>query len=223
MAATKSASCAGGITQQALKCGLSSFFLALHGWYWPIAIAGSAIASILIIVGVQYGLRSPDPQRTPDVTSSLPPSPQISPSVSPQLQKTPSPSSTRTVPSTPPSSTPRPIASPSSSPSPAQPNPDLGSDGSLSHATIIEILDGDQVYINDTKVRVHAIARAGQTIRTGLTRASIGFPALGAVRLGQRSSLIVGSSCIRVFKGRAMISGIVDRNGCLGHIEVLRE
>lgn len=128
---------------------------------WPIAIAGSAIASILIIVGVQYGLRSPDPQRTPDVTSSLPPSPQISPSVSPQLQKTPSPSSTRTVPSTPPSSTPRPIASPSSSPSPAQPNPDLGSDGSLSHATIIEILDGDQVYINDTKVRVHAIARAG--------------------------------------------------------------
>lgn len=49
----------------------------------PIAIAGATIASVLILLGVQYGLRSPDSQQTPDVTSSATPSPQTpSPSIS---------------------------------------------------------------------------------------------------------------------------------------------
>ena len=58
----------------------------------PIAIAGATIVSVLILTGVQYGLRSPDPQITPEVTSSATPtpSPQSSPSTSPRVQQSPS-------------------------------------------------------------------------------------------------------------------------------------
>ncbi|XHX79066.1 MAG: C39 family peptidase [Stenomitos frigidus ULC029] len=49
----------------------------------PIAIAGGTIASVLILIGIQYGLQSPDSRRTPDVASSATPSSQSSPSASP--------------------------------------------------------------------------------------------------------------------------------------------
>jgi len=58
----------------------------------PIAIAGGTIVSVLMLIGVQYGLRSPDPQIAPEVRSSatLTPSPQSSPSISPRVQQSPS-------------------------------------------------------------------------------------------------------------------------------------
>ena len=115
----------------------------------PVAIAGATITSVLMLIGVQYGLRSPDTPPTPDVTSSATPSPQTSsppinprttpipkttPSVSPSVQPTsssskskPSPSSTLLPQSS--STSPkeaRPTPSPaisSSIPSPATPSP----------------------------------------------------------------------------------------------------
>jgi len=71
----------------------------------PIAIAGGTIVSVLLLIGVQYGLRSPDAQRTPDVTSSATPSPQSSPSASPQSRKTPSLSPSQSTPNPSPSIT----------------------------------------------------------------------------------------------------------------------
>jgi len=69
----------------------------------PIAIAGGTVISLLMLIGVQYGLRSPDAQRIPDVTSSATPFPQSSPSASPQSQKTPSLSPSQSTPNPSPS------------------------------------------------------------------------------------------------------------------------
>ena len=69
----------------------------------PIAIAGGTIVSLLVLIGVQNGLRSPDAQRIPDVTSSATPFPQSSPSASPRSQKTPSLSPSQSTPNPSPS------------------------------------------------------------------------------------------------------------------------
>jgi len=103
----------------------------------PIAIAGGTVISLLVLFGVQYGLRLSTPQPTP-VSSAIPtpqpsnsamPTPQptpissvpplSSPSISPQTPPTSSPSTPKPAPSTTPSTssaTPSPRSSPSTPP-----------------------------------------------------------------------------------------------------------
>lgn len=87
-------------------------------------------------------------------------------------------------------------------------------------ATIREILDSRQVYIQNRQARTNDVSTEGQTVSTKAARAGLSFNARGGLRLGQRSALTVGSQCVRLIQGQVMIGGSVGRNGCVGRIEV---
>lgn len=86
-------------------------------------------------------------------------------------------------------------------------------------ATIIEILDGDQVFINSQKARRNAVGRFNQTVRTRSARTGVRFNTPGGARLDRNSSIIVGK-CVRLERGRAVVSGTMGRNGCVGNVEI---
>lgn len=96
------------------------------------------------------------------------------------------------------------------SPSVAQP---------ITRATVVEILDSDQVFIQDKKAGKKAVGQLNQQVRTALARAQLDFTERGAgVRLAQASSLIVGDTCIRLQKGEVLIAGNTGKVGCVGKI-----
>ena len=86
-------------------------------------------------------------------------------------------------------------------------------------ATIIEILDGDQVFINSQKARRNAVGRFNQTVGTRSARTGVRFDTPGGARLDRNSSMIVGK-CVRLERGRAVVSGKMGRNGCVGNVEI---
>ncbi|HBB34508.1 MAG TPA: hypothetical protein DDZ80_26655 [Cyanobacteria bacterium UBA8803] len=85
----------------------------------------------------------------------------------------------------------------------------------ITQATITEILDGNQVFIQNKPVRVNAVARLGQTISTKQSRANLVFSNRAGVRLGQNSALTIGSRCVQLQSGRTVVSGT---RGCVGSI-----
>jgi hypothetical protein len=89
----------------------------------------------------------------------------------------------------------------------------------VTQATIIEILDGDQVFINSQKARRNAVGRFNQTVGTRSARTGIRFDTPGGARLDRNSSMIVGK-CVRLERGRAVVSGKMGRNGCVGNVEI---
>lgn len=86
-------------------------------------------------------------------------------------------------------------------------------------ATIIEILDGDQVFINSQKAKRNAVGRFNQTVGTRSARTGVRFDTPGGARLDRNSSMIVGK-CVRLERGRAVVSGQIGRNGCVGNVEI---
>jgi hypothetical protein len=89
----------------------------------------------------------------------------------------------------------------------------------VTEATIIEILDSDQVFINSQKARRNAVGRFNQTVRTRSARTGVRFDTPGGARLDRNSSMIVGK-CVRLERGRAVVSGKMGRNGCVGNVEI---
>lgn len=88
----------------------------------------------------------------------------------------------------------------------------------ITQARIVEILESDQVFIQGRKARRNDSARLGQQIRTQRARAGLRFDVPAGVRMGYNSSVIVGSDCIRLERGRLMVSGSTNRRGCLGSV-----
>jgi len=86
----------------------------------------------------------------------------------------------------------------------------------ITQATIVEILDGDQVYIQDRKVREQAVAKLGEQVRTQQARAGLRFNIGAGIRLGRNSSVVVGGGCIRLNRGTVLVAGATAGNrGCL--------
>ncbi|MCW6036272.1 hypothetical protein K4A83_08300 [Spirulina subsalsa FACHB-351] len=86
----------------------------------------------------------------------------------------------------------------------------------ITQATIAEILDSDQVFIQNQKVSLNSIAEQGQQIRTEQARAGLKFINNAVIRIGNNSSFIVGSHCIQLERGQLLISG--NQRGCIGSI-----
>ncbi|MDY6783575.1 MAG: hypothetical protein SW833_13695 [Cyanobacteriota bacterium] len=86
----------------------------------------------------------------------------------------------------------------------------------ITQATVVEILDGDQVYIQNRKARNNSTARRGEQIRTGSARAALRLNNNAGLRLGKNSSLIVGERCVQIKRGRVLIGG--QARGCLGSV-----
>ncbi len=79
-------------------------------------------------------------------------------------------------------------------------------------ATVQEILDGNQVYIEQRQAKVRDGARVPDRLRTGNSRAQLGFLAGGTARINRFSQLKLGTSCFFLTKGQVLVSG--PQNGC---------
>jgi hypothetical protein len=79
-------------------------------------------------------------------------------------------------------------------------------------ATIVEILDGNQLYINQKQARVKARASAPEVVSTRDSRGQLAFSSGAGGRLNRFSLLRLGSSCFLVEKGQILVSG--RQNGC---------
>ena len=79
-------------------------------------------------------------------------------------------------------------------------------------ATVVEILDGDQLYINQKQARVQSHAAAPEVVSTKGSRGQLAFSSGAAGRLNRFSVLRLGSSCFLMEKGQILVSG--KQNGC---------
>jgi hypothetical protein len=86
----------------------------------------------------------------------------------------------------------------------------------IRQATLVEILDGDQVFIQDRRARVNQVANLGEQVRTQQARAGLRFNVGAGIRLGRNSSVVVGGGCIRLNRGKVLVAGATAGNrGCL--------
>lgn len=85
----------------------------------------------------------------------------------------------------------------------------------INRATVTEILDSNQVFIQNNQARVNDVANRGQRIRTAQARANLTYNTGAVVRLLANSSLTVGE-CARLDRGVTLISGAV--NGCTSSV-----
>lgn len=90
----------------------------------------------------------------------------------------------------------------------------LGSSPAIAaeQATIVEILDSNQVFINNRQVPVNSRANQNQLVRTGAARTQLRFSDQAIGRLGQQSAIKIGSRCFQISRGQILISGPQD--GC---------
>ncbi|HBB33445.1 MAG TPA: hypothetical protein DDZ80_23440 [Cyanobacteria bacterium UBA8803] len=86
----------------------------------------------------------------------------------------------------------------------------------VTSATVIEILDSDQVFIQNSKAQKNDVAQVGQEVRTGQARAGLRFNNNAGIRLGSNSSLLVGSQCVQLRGGQAVVAG--GARGCVGSV-----
>ncbi|MFQ4138246.1 hypothetical protein PGN35_018200 [Nodosilinea sp. PGN35] len=82
---------------------------------------------------------------------------------------------------------------------------------SISAATVTEILDSNQVYIQNRTAQVNSVAQQRQQIRTGTARTSLRFNTGAVARLSHNSSLVVGQ-CAQINRGTLLVNGTL--NGC---------
>ncbi|MEB3332213.1 MAG: FecR domain-containing protein [Synechococcaceae cyanobacterium] len=79
-------------------------------------------------------------------------------------------------------------------------------------ATIEEILDGPELYIDRNQARLNQKARAPQTISTGSSRGQIRFSSGASGRISSNSLMRLGQSCFLLSQGQVLISG--PQNAC---------
>lgn len=85
----------------------------------------------------------------------------------------------------------------------------------VNRATITQVLDSAQVFIQNRRARVRDSANKGQRIRTGQARAQLTFNTGAIGRLAHNSVLTVGQ-CARLQRGTLLVNGAV--NGCTSSI-----
>jgi hypothetical protein len=79
-------------------------------------------------------------------------------------------------------------------------------------ATVQEILDGRELFINQKQAAPKDRASAPQTVSTRNSRGQLAFSGGAAGRINRFSLLRLGSSCFLVEKGQILVSG--KQNGC---------
>jgi len=82
-------------------------------------------------------------------------------------------------------------------------------------ATVQEILDGNQVFIQNRRAAVKDVARQQQQVRTGNSRTSLLFNTGAVARLSPNSVLNIGQ-CARLRRGSILVNGAV--NACSASI-----
>jgi hypothetical protein len=85
----------------------------------------------------------------------------------------------------------------------------------ISQASVKELLDGNQVYIQERQANVNDVARLNESVRTGSSRAELAFNTGAVARLSQNSVLTVGQ-CARLDSGVLLVNGAI--NGCTSSV-----
>jgi hypothetical protein len=80
-------------------------------------------------------------------------------------------------------------------------------DGSSARATVEEILDGPELYIDRAQARVKQSAQAPQTLSTGRSRGQIGFSTGATGRMNRDAFLQLGQRCFLLNRGEVLVSG----------------
>ena len=86
-----------------------------------------------------------------------------------------------------------------------------GAIAQVNQATVTEILDGQEVYIQNNQARVNDRADRGQRVSTGNARTQLEFNTGAIARLSSNSVLTVGQ-CAQLQSGTLLVNGAV--NGC---------
>lgn len=81
----------------------------------------------------------------------------------------------------------------------------------VSSATVTEILDSNQIFIQNRRAAVNSVAQRQQRVRTQAARASLRFDNGAVARLAHNSSLMVGQ-CAQLSRGTLLVNGTL--NGC---------
>jgi len=76
----------------------------------------------------------------------------------------------------------------------------------IQQAKVAEIIEGNQVFVEQQRVQVNAIAKRGQKITTQSARAEIEFDNGAIARMGNNSRLLVGG-CNKLEQGNVLVSG----------------
>jgi len=76
-------------------------------------------------------------------------------------------------------------------------------------ATVQEILDGNQVFIQNQRASLNAVAKQQQQVRTGNSRTALLFNTGAVARLSANSVLKIGQ-CARLKRGTVLINGAVN-------------
>ena len=85
----------------------------------------------------------------------------------------------------------------------------------INQATVTEVLDGNQVFIQGRQVSVNSVAGAGQQVSTGASRAGLRFNNGAEGRLRPNTSLVIGQ-CVQIQQGGIVASG--PTNACAGSV-----
>lgn len=84
----------------------------------------------------------------------------------------------------------------------------------IQSAQIKRVIDGSEVFINGRTAKPGNVARSGQQLRTGRSRAELLFDGRTVGFMGRSSVLNVGSECLRLDRGAVLLSG--PQRTCLG-------
>ncbi|MEB3321698.1 MAG: iron dicitrate transport regulator FecR, partial [Synechococcaceae cyanobacterium] len=79
-------------------------------------------------------------------------------------------------------------------------------------ATVREILDGDELFIEARRARPNEMARSPERVSTGASRGQLLFAQGAAGRLNRFSQLRLGTTCFVLSRGQILVSGRQD--GC---------
>ena len=93
----------------------------------------------------------------------------------------------------------------------ALPRPSAAWGQTVASATVTEVLDSDQVFIQNRQAAVNSVAQRQQRVRTQSARTSLRFNNGAVARLAHNSSLMVGQ-CAQLSRGTLLVNGSL--NGC---------
>jgi hypothetical protein len=79
-------------------------------------------------------------------------------------------------------------------------------------ATLQEILDGPEIFIDSRQARVRDVASEPQQISTRVSRAQLQFSSGASGRMNRHSLMRLGSGCFLLEQGQVLVSG--RQNGC---------
>lgn len=84
----------------------------------------------------------------------------------------------------------------------------------LNEAKVVRMVDGHEVFINDTSAKVNQTATAGSLIRTKKSRAELLFDKRAIGLLGRDSLIKIGARCFSLDAGVVVVNGA--QRACLG-------